>query len=325
MNTSRRSIVGAALCAALGGWSATAGAAGYPERPVKIVVGFAAGGGADIVARQLGAKLGDQTGQQFLVDNRAGATGTIAAASVAKSPADGYTLMLCSQSTMVLAPALYPKLPFDPVKDFVPVTQLVNLPMLLVVHPDTKAKDVAELLALMRSGNVSYASAGLGGPQHVAGALFEHLAKAKLTHVPYKGDAPALTDLMGGQVTMMFANLPVAWPYVKAGKLRVLAISSAKRDPAHPEIPTIAEAANLPDFDVQTWYGLFAPAGTPEAVTRKLAEEATRAMRSPELNAKMTEQGYSVVASDTPQFQAFVKTEVGRWGGIVKDINIKAD
>lgn len=300
-------------------------AATYPDKPVKVVVGFAAGGGADIVARQLGAKLGELTGQQFLVDNRPGATGTIAAGNVAKSPADGYTLMLCSQSTMVLAPAMYSKLPFDPVKDFVPVTRLVTMPMLLVVHPSVKVESVKELMALAKAGDMAYASSGLGGPQHVAAELFQHLSKQKWNHVPYKGEAPALSDVVGGQVPMMFANLPAALPFVKAGKLKALAITSASRHPAHAEIPTVAEAGGMPEFEVETWYGLFAPTGTPAEALTRLQDESVKALKSPDLAGKLAEQGFTVVASDAASFQGFVKDEMPRWGKVVREANIRAD
>ncbi len=303
-----------------------ANVATYPDKPVRLTVGFAAGGGADIVARQLGAKLAELTGQQFLVDNRPGATGTIAAAAVAKSPADGYNVMLCSQSTMVLAPAMYSRLQFDPVKDFVPVTRLVSMPLLLVVHPSVQANSVRDLLGLMKAGNgMPYASSGLGGPQHISAELFQFLSKTKLTHVPYKGEAPALGDVIGGQVPMMFANLPAALPHVRAGRLKVLAISSARRHPAHPDIPTVAEAAGMPEFEVETWYGLFAPAGTPAPVLTRLQNESIRALKTADLASKLEEQGYSLIGSTQEQFAAFMKAELPRWGRLVREADIRAD
>jgi tripartite-type tricarboxylate transporter receptor subunit TctC len=324
MNLNRR----AALCAAavLAAATLTAHAAGFPDKPVKITVGFAAGGGADIVARQLGVQMGVQVGQSFIIDNKPGATGTIAATSVARSPADGYTLFLGSQSTMLVAPAIYPKLPFDPVKDFTPVSMLVSMPMVLVVHPGVPAKNVQELIALARGDKgLAYASAGAGGPQHVAGELFANLAKLHLTHVPYKGEAPALTDVIGGQVPVMFSNLPAVMPYVQSGKLRALAISSAKRHPAYPDLPTIAEAAKLPDFEVLTWYGIFAPAGTPAEVAKKLEVETVAALKSRELSGKLAEQGFTVVGSTQQQFTAFMQSEVPRWARLIKDAHVRAD
>jgi tripartite-type tricarboxylate transporter receptor subunit TctC len=313
------------LAAALLGTACLSAYAAFPDKPVKIAVGFAAGGGADIVARQLGQQMGAQTGQSFIVENKPGATGTIAASYVAKSPADGYTMFLGSQSTMLVAPAIYPKLQFDPVKDFTPISMLVSMPMILVVHPSVPAKNVQELIELAKKGDMAYASAGPGGPQHTAGELFGLLAKVKLTHIPYKGEAPALTDVIGGQVPVMFANLPAVMPYVQSGKLRALAISSAKRHPSQASLPTVAEAAKLPEFEVLTWYGIFAPAGTPADVAKKLETEAIAALKSKDLSGKLAGQGFTVVGSTQQQFAAFMKNEVPRWARLVKDANIRAD
>jgi tripartite-type tricarboxylate transporter receptor subunit TctC len=323
LSTRRHAL--AAAAALVGATCLPLHAAGFPDKPVKITVGFAAGGGADIVARQLGQQMGAQTSGSFIVDNKPGATGTIAASFVSHSPADGYTLFLGSQSTMLVAPAIYPKLSFDPVKDFTPISMLVSMPMVLVVHPSVPAKTVQELMALARAKDMAYASAGAGGPQHVAGELFGNLARLKLTHVPYKGEAPALADAIGGQVPVMFSNLPAVMPHVQSGKLRALAISSARRHPSYPDLPTVAEAAGLPNFEVLTWYGLFAPAGTPAAVARKLQDEAIAAVKSRELSAKLAEQGFTVVGSNQQQFGAFMKAEVPRWSKLVKDANIRAD
>jgi tripartite-type tricarboxylate transporter receptor subunit TctC len=324
LNFTRRTVL-AASAAALAAAALAAHAAGFPDKPVRIAVGFAAGGGADIVARQLGHQMGAQVGQSFIVENKPGATGTIAATFVAKSPADGHTLFLGSQSTMLVAPAIYPKLQFDPVQDFTPVSMLVSMPMLLVVHPSVPAKTVQELIELAKKGDLSYASAGAGGPQHTAGELFANLAKIKLTHIPYKGEAPALTDAIGGQVPVMFSNLPAVMPYVKAGKLRALAVSSARRHPELPDLPTVAEAGKLPGFEVLTWYGVFAPAGTPPAVVKKLETEAIAALKSKELSGKLADQGFTVVGSTSQQFAAFMKSEVPRWSRLIKDANIRAD
>ena len=313
------------LAAALLGAACATAYAAFPDKPVRITVGFAAGGGADIVARQLGQQMGAQTGQSFIVDNKPGATGPIAATAVAKSPADGYSMFLGSQSTMLVAPAIYPKLQFDPVKDFTPISMLVSMPMVLVVHPSVPAKNLQELIALARKGDMAYASAGAGGPQHTAGELFATLAKLKLTHVPYKGEAPALTDAVGGQVPMMFSNLPAVMPFVQSGKLRALAISSSKRHPSYPDLPTVAEAAKLPEFEVLTWYGIFAPAGTPPEVAKKLETEAIAALKSRELSGKLADQGFTVVGSTQQQFSAFMKAEVPRWAKLVRDANIRAD
>jgi len=227
---------------------------------------------------------------------------------------------------MVVAPVIYPKPGFDPVKDFTPLTMLGTMPMLLVVHPSVCAKNVQELMALARSGKeMTYASAGAGGPQHVAGELFASMGKLTWVHVPYKGEAPALTDLLGVHVQAMFANLPAVLPYVQSGKLRALAISSAKRHPNLPDLPTVAEAASLSDYDVQTWYGLFAPAGIPEPVARKLRDETVAALKSSELARKLIGQGFTVVGNAQPNFAGFVKSEVPRWARLIKEANIRVD
>jgi tripartite-type tricarboxylate transporter receptor subunit TctC len=310
----------------LGAMALPARAAAYPDKPIKVVVGFAAGGGADIIARQVGMQMGNQMKQSFIVENKPGATGTIAATYVARSQPDGYTVFLGSQSTMLVAPAIYPKLQFDPLKDFIPVSMLVSMPMILVVNPSVPAKNMKELLALLRAKpGTPYASAGSGGPQHVGGELFGSLAHLQLTHIPYKGEAPALADCIGGQVPMMFSNLPTVLPHIQAGKLRAIAISSKQRHPAHPEIPTVAESAGIPDFEVLTWYALFAPAGTPADVTKQIQEQAIAALKTKELSAKVAEQGFTIVASTQPQFTNLLKAEVPRWKKLVKEANIKGE
>jgi tripartite-type tricarboxylate transporter receptor subunit TctC len=300
-------------------------AAGYPDRPVKIAVGFAAGGGADIIARMVGTQMGVQTGQSFLVEDKPGATGTIAATYVARSAADGYTLFLGSQSTMLVAPAIYPKLPFDPVKDFTPISMLVSMPMILAVHPSVPAHNMQELIALAKKGNLSYASAGAGGPQHVAGELFKAGLGLNITHVPYKGEAPALTDAVGGQVPMLFSNVPAITPYIQSGKLRAIAVTSLKRHPAFPDVPTVAESAKLPGYEVLTWYGLFAPAGTPPEVVKKLESEAIAALKSKEMGAKVSAQGFTIVGSTSSQFSALMKDQVPRMAKLIKAANVRVD
>jgi tripartite-type tricarboxylate transporter receptor subunit TctC len=315
-----------ALCAAFAAAAALpAFASGFPDKPVKIAVGFAAGGGADIIARQVGAQMGAQVGQSFVVENKPGATGTIAATFVAKSPADGYTIFLGSQSTMLVAPAIYPKLQFDPLKDFTPVTMLVSMPMVLAVHPSVPARNMQELIALAKLGKLSYASAGAGGPQHVAGELFKTGLGIDMTHIPYKGEAPALTDAVGGQVPVLFSNLPAVTPYLQSGKLRAIAVTSLKRHPAFPDLPTIAESARLPDFEVLTWYGLFAPAGTPADVVKKLQDEAINALKSKELSAKVSGQGFTIVGSTSQQFTDLMKAQVPRMDKLIRAANIRAD
>ena len=324
LNFTRRQAL-SATAALLGTAALPVRASAFPDKPVKIAVGFAAGGGADIIARLVGTQMGAQTGQSFVVDNKPGATGTIAAPFVAKEPADGYTIFLGSQSTMLVAPAIYPKLQFDPVKDFTPISMLVSMPMILAVHPSVPAKNMQELIALARKGGLSYASAGAGGPQHVAGELFKTGAGVDMTHIPYKGEAPALTDAVGGQVPVLFSNVPAVTPYIQSGKLRAIAVTSLKRHPAFPDVPTIAESARLPDFEVLTWYGLFAPAGTPAEVVKKLQDEAIAALKSKELGGKVAGQGFTIVASTSQQFTDLMRAQVPRMAKLIQAAHVRAD
>ncbi|WP_026355056.1 Bug family tripartite tricarboxylate transporter substrate binding protein [Massilia niastensis] len=310
----------AAACLAL-----PAQASDYPNKPIRIVVGFAPGGGADIVARQIGNQLSTQMGQPVMIENKPGATGTIAAANVAQSGADGYSMMLASQSTMVIAPSMYPRLPFDPIKDFTPVTQLVSMPLVLVVHPSVPASTVKELVELARSGKVAnYASSGSGGPQHIAGELFNMRGGVKLTHVPYKGESSALTDVVSGVVPLMFANLPVVAGFIKSGKLKTIAISSLARSPSLPEVPTVAESG-FPNFEVLTWYGLFAPKNTPKPVIGRINSEVDLALKSPEVRSKFAQQGLTVLGTNADQFAAFMKAEVPKWSTVVRAAGVRPD
>ena len=291
--------------------SSVAFADDFPNKPLRMVVGFAPGGGADIVARLVGAKMAESLGQQVVVENRAGATGTIAADNVARSPADGYSLFLGSQSTMVVAPSLFPTLPFKPETDFEPVSQVVTMPLILVVNPALiDVKTVGELTEHIRkagNGALSYASSGQGGPQHIAGELYAHRVGTKVTHVPY-----------------MFANLPVALPHIASGKVRPLAITSLKRDPKAPEIPTLAESG-FKDFEVSTWYGVFAPAKTPKPVVDKLSSSIRTALEQKDMQAKLSEQGFTVVGSESADFTRFVGAELPRWSVLIRDIGIKPE
>lgn len=316
------------LALALSGGSAAVMAQDFPSKPLRMVVGFAPGGGADIVARLVGAKMAENLGQQVVVENRAGATGTIAADNVARSPADGYSLFLGSQSTMVVAPSLFPSLPFKPEKDFAPVSQVVTMPLILVVNPAlVDAKTVQELTDHIRKagdGAVSYASSGQGGPQHIAGELYAHMVGTKVTHVPYKGESAAMADVLGGHVPYMFANLPVALPHISSGKVRPLAITSLKRDPKASQIPTLAESG-FKDFEVSTWYGVFAPANTPKPVVDKLSKSIQTVLEQSEMQAKLSEQGFTVVGSDAAAFSGYVASELPRWSVVIRDIGIKPE
>ncbi|MDP3619719.1 MAG: tripartite tricarboxylate transporter substrate binding protein [Ramlibacter sp.] len=297
----------------------------YPKGPVRMVVPFAPGGSSDTVARLVAQKLTAAMGQTFVVDNRAGAGGNLGAELVAKSKADGYTLLFAAGSLAVNV-SLFEKLPYDPLKDFDPVIQVCTVNGILVVHPSVKANTVQELIALARAqpGVINYGSAGSGTIPHLAGELFKTAAKVDITHVPYKGSGPALADLMGGQTQVMFANIPGTLQQVKAGKLRVLAVTNDKRSSAVPDVPTISEAA-LPGYRAVTWFGVLAPAGTPRDIVAKLNAEFAKALAAPDLVEHLRSEGADVVAGSPEQFRTFLKSEVDRWGPIVRAAGIKAN
>jgi tripartite-type tricarboxylate transporter receptor subunit TctC len=300
----------------------------FPSRPLRMVVGFAPGGGADVVARIVANRASQALGQQVVVENRPGATGTIAADNVARSKPDGYSLFLGSQSTMLVAPSLYPQLPFSPQKDFKPVSLLVSMPLVLVVNPKlVPARNVAELDALIRkagNGHMTFASSGQGGPQHIAGELYAKRVGVNVIHVPYKGEAPAITDVLTGQVPFMFANLPVAMPYVRAGQLRALAVTGLQRDPNASELPTMDESG-YKGFEVLTWYGVFAPAATPQPVIDALYRALHTSLVDSDTHGKLAAQGFTIVGSDPAAFSAFIDKEVPRWTSAIHDLGIQAE
>ena len=273
------------------GNSVSAAEGGYPERPVRVIVTFPAGGGTDIVARLVFQAVAERTGGTFIIDNRGGAGGTIGTELAAKAPADGYTIVVVSGSHTI-NPSLYKKLSYDAVRDFAPVTMLVTGPGLLVVHPSLPAQTVRQLISLAkaRPGQIFYASAGNGTPPHLAAELFKHMAGVSIVHVPYKGNAQAMTDLIAGQVSLSFPTFPSALPHVQAGKLRALGVTSAKRSSALPDIPALAEAG-VPGYEGSAWYGVLAPAGTPQGIVGKLHGELQRAIQAPELRGKLLAQG----------------------------------
>ena len=297
----------------------------YPSKPTTLLVGFSAGGAVDLVARQLGQALGKNLGQPFVVENKAGATGTIAAEMAARAKPDGYTLLLGTQSTMVVAPNMYPKLRFDPNKDFAPISLIASVPLVLVVHPSLPLHTVADVIRYARDkkGTLSYASAGPGGPQHVAAELFSSMAGIQMVHVPYKGEANAITDLLGNQVPLMFSNLPTLLPYIRSGKLRAIAVSSLERASSAPTIPTVSESG-LRGFEALTWFGLYAPAGTPPEILHRLEQAVKLASTDTTLREKMTLQGLKVEGSDTPAFKQYMQSEGVKWGKIVSQAGINA-
>ena len=298
----------------------------YPNRPVRWVVPFAPGGPTDIMSRAIGEKLGQRLGQQFVVDNRGGAGGSIGAEIVARAPADGYTLMIGHVGTHAINLALYKNVRYDPVRDFTPLTLLATLPLALLVHPAVPATNVKELIALAhkRPGELNFGSAGNGGPTHLTGEVFKSMSKANIVHVPYKGNAQSLTELIGGRVQMMFSNLLTSMPHVRNGRLRALAISTAKRSPQAPDLPTVAESG-IAGFDVTPWYGALGPANLPPALITLLHNEITAIVKSPELRERFVTQGVDLSSSTPQEFAALIQSEVPRWRKIVLDSGAKVD
>jgi len=298
----------------------------YPAKPIRIIVPFPAGGIADLFGRVIGQKFSESWGQPVVVDNRPGAGGNIGAEIVAKSPPDGYTLVTGSIGTHAVNVSLFSKLPYDPIRDFAPVSLIMEAEGLLVVHPSVPAKTVKELIALARSrpGQLSYASAGHGTAAHLAGELFKSMAKVDMVHVPYKGNVPAITDLIAGQTSLLFATMPTVLPQVQAGRLRALAVTSSARSPAAPELPTIAEAA-LPGYSVTNWIGVFAPAGTPREIILKLNAEIVRTMQAPDIQKRLLNEGAKFTPWSPDQFASFVKAELAKWAKVVKEAGIRVD
>jgi len=323
----RRTLLAALATAAIGAVPASAFAqAGYPTKPVTIVVPFAAGGTTDILARIIGQALTTELGQSVIVDNRAGAGGNIGGAIAAKAPADGYTLFMGTVGTHAINASLYKKMPFDPVKDFAPLTRVANVPNLLVANPAQPYKTVKELIAYAKAnpGKVNFGSSGNGSSIHLSGELFKSLAKVDMVHVPYKGSAPAVTDLLGNQIGIMFDNMPSAIQHVRSGKLVPIAVTTAKRSPELPNVPTIAEAG-VPGYEATSWFGMFAPAGTPAPVLAKLNTALVKVLNQAEVKKKINEQGAETYSETPEQFAAFIKTESVKWGKVVQESGASLD
>lgn len=306
--------------------STLSAAQAWPAKPIKYVVPFAAGGTTDILARTISEKLSIALGVPVVVENKPGAGGGLGAAEVAKAPPDGYTIMGGTISTHAINATLYKNLPYDPVKDFAAVTLIARVPNMLVINNDIPAKDVPELIALMKAnpGKWSFASSGNGTSQHLSGELFKGMAGVDMQHIPYKGSPPALTDVMGGQVSMTFDNITTAWPLAKGGKLRALAVTTAKRSPISPDVPTLSEAG-LAGYEIGSWQGVFAPAGTPPDVVKRLNAEIVKIINSPDVQKKLLELGAEPVANSPEEFSALVRTEVVKWGDVVKKSGAKVD
>ncbi len=297
----------------------------YPARTIRIVVPFAVAGIADTFARVIGQKLGESWGQPVVVENRVGAGGNIGADLVAKAPPDGYTLVMGNIGTHAVNPYLIRNTPFDPLKDFVPIAHVLDAEGLLVVHPSVRAATVAEVISLAKSepGKLSYASGGMGTTSHLAGELFKSMAKVDVVHVPYKGNSPAITDLLGGQTQMIFATMPTVLPQVKAGRLRAIAVLGAERASALPDIPTIAET--LPGFAVSNWIGLFAPAGTAPEIVARLNAEVQKIMQQPDVQKRLESEGARFIPTTPESFAAFQKGEAAKWAKAIRDAGIKAE
>jgi tripartite-type tricarboxylate transporter receptor subunit TctC len=303
-----------------------AAAQSFPSRPVKMIVPFPPGGGTDILARPLAQKLSEKWGQPVVIENRGGAGGNIGVKAAADAEPDGYTIILGVQGTHAVNPSLYANPGFDTLRDFAPLTLVANTPNILVVHPSVPAKTVAELIAYAKAnpGTLNYATPGNGTPSHLATEMFKSMAGVDLTHVPYKGSGPALTDMLGGQTQVWIANAPVVLPFIKTGKLRALATTSAKRPAIAADIPTLQEAG-LAGYEADTWYGLFAPAKTPKAILDKLHADIVEALRSPEIRETYAAQGAEVVANGREEFTAKVRDDLAKWKKVIADLKLRID
>ena len=319
-------IVRAVLVLALAGVACGAAAQGYPTKPVRIINPFAPGGATDQLARLMAQKLTELWGQSVVVENRPGASGAIGLEAVAKSAPDGYTLAIATQTTHAANPALFAKLPYDPVRDFAPLTLAGSTPLALMVQPSLGVTDVAGLIAYMRAnpGKLTYASGGNGTSQHLTMELLKSMTGTFIVHIPYKGAGPALVDFLGGQTNVMFDNLPTAMPHVKSGKVRALAVSTAKRSALASELPTLAESG-LAGFDLATWFAFFAPAATPKEITAKIAADMQRVLAQPDVKERLLGVGVDVVGSTPDELASFQRAELTKWAKIVKDSGAKVD
>ena len=323
MKTTIRWFAAAVLSVAAVG---AAQAQSYPNKPVRLIVPYPAGGTTDIIARVAAQQLSERLKQPFVVENKAGANGAIGSVEVARAPADGYTLLMGTASTHGINSAVYKSLPYDAVKDFAPVTIVASTPNIIAVHPSVPAKNLQELLALAKAqpGKLNYGSTSLGGSPHMSAELLKMMAGVDMVHVPYKGAAPMLTDLMGGQVQIGFDNLPSTINFVRSGKVRAIAVTTPQRWPGAPEIPTVAESG-LPGYEVSGWFGLLAPAGTPPAVLATIQQALSEAVKQPEVNKQMLELGAQPVANTPDAFAKLVQADVAKWRDVVKTTGVKLD
>lgn len=324
-NAHRKAAIITVAAAAFVCCASVSSAQSYPSKPVRIVVPFPPGGGADIVARAVSPALMASLGQSVIVDNRPGADGQIGAAQVAKAPPDGYTLLVGTTGPMVINPALEAKMAYDTLRDFAPVTQLITQPIALIVHPSLPASTVSQFVALAkaRPGQLNYGSSGIGGGTHLAAEIFAWLTGIKMVHVPYKGTAQATTDLISGQVQVLFTSIAVVLPHIQAHRLKALAVGSERRMPMLPQVPTMTEGG-VKGFDASSWYGLFAPAGTPADIVKRLNTDTVNALKSPEIDKLLSSQGALPVGSSSEQFQAHIRAELVKWKRSVDMAGVKA-
>ena len=315
-------LVGAALTLSAG----VSAAQGYPTKPIRWIVPFPPGGGTDITTRTLAAKLSEALGQQMVIDNRPGSGGTIGLALASKAPADGYHIATVQLANMGIAPALYRKLPYDPVKDFAPITQAVSAALILVAHPSFPPNTVKDLIAMARAkpGAITYGSPGNGTSGHLGSEMIKMAGKIDMVHVPYKGAAPALTDLLGGQITIYLSSIPPAVPLIKGGRLKALGVTGSKRTASLPQVPTLAESG-IPGYAVDNWYGIAAPTGTPREVITRLNAELVKILAMPDVRERYANEGSETAPGTPEQFGEFIRDEVQKWGKVVREAKVKVD
>ena len=306
--------------------AAPSSAQDYPSKPIRLVVPYPPGSGTDIVGRLLAQRLGESLGQQVYVDNRPGAGATIGTAFVAKGTPDGYTILMADLGPLAIGPSFYRQLPYDPIKELAPISQVAVLPFVLVVHPSVPANNVPELIALAKAkpGQLNYASVGNGTAVHLATELFRQIAGIDIVHIPYKGSAPALTDLVAGRTSMMFVNVLSVRGFLESGQLRAVAIGTAERSPAMPEVPTVAESTQ-PNFRAGVWFGLLAPAETPRAIIDRLNAETVRVLQTPDFKAKLIEQGAESIPSSAEQFSALIQAEITKWADVIRSSGVRME
>ncbi|MGZ5227438.1 MAG: Bug family tripartite tricarboxylate transporter substrate binding protein [Burkholderiales bacterium] len=324
MNVLRRCCVAAALaCAAISG---SLHAQAYPTKPVRWLVPFPPGGGTDVISRALAQKLTEAWGQQVIADNRPGSGGTIGLAAAAKLPADGYNIVLGQLANVAIAPALYAKLPYDPVKDFTPVTLALTSPLILVAHPSLPAKNVRELIALAKAkpDSVTFGSPGNGTTGHLGTEIIKTAGGVKMTHIPYKGSSPAFTGLFSGEISVYMSSIQPAIPMLNAGRVRALGVTSAKRMATLPNVPTISESG-LPGYEVTNWYGVMMPAGVPKDVLTKIHGDLVKVLKMPDVQQRFQSEGGDTTSNTPEQFAAFIKTEIAKWGKAVRESGAKVD